>query len=35
MEKLTGVKAHHLLRRGIFFAERDLNLILDAYEKHP
>jgi hypothetical protein len=35
MEKLTGVKAHHMLRRGIFFAERDLNLLLDLVEKHP
>lgn len=32
-EKLTGKKAHHLLRRGIFFSHRDLDKALDAYEK--
>eukprot|EP01112_Ceratiomyxa_fruticulosa_P010647 TRINITY_DN2825_c0_g1_i1.p1 TRINITY_DN2825_c0_g1~~TRINITY_DN2825_c0_g1_i1.p1 ORF type:complete len:400 (+),score=78.21 TRINITY_DN2825_c0_g1_i1:320-1519(+) len=31
-EKLTGKKAHHWLRRGIFFSHRDLREILDAYE---
>nr|CAJ2476788.1 unnamed protein product [Leishmania braziliensis] len=33
IERLTGTKPHHFLRRGIFFSHRDLNLILDAYEK--
>lgn len=32
-EKVTGMKAHPWLRRGIFFSHKDLNLILDAYEK--
>ena len=32
MEKLTGRKAHHLIRRGVYFSHRDLDLILDAYE---
>jgi len=31
-EKLTGKKAHHWLRRGLFFSHRDLGTILDAYE---
>jgi tryptophanyl-tRNA synthetase len=31
-EKITGKRAHHLLRRGIFFSHRDLGLCLDAYE---
>eukprot|EP00039_Didymoeca_costata_P025780 m.14234 g.14234 ORF g.14234 m.14234 type:complete len:659 (-) comp5042_c0_seq1:280-2256(-) len=31
-EKLTGKRAHHLLRRGIFFSHRDLDKALDAYE---
>jgi len=31
-EKLTGKKAHHWLRRGLFFSHRDLGAILDAYE---
>mmetsp|Transcript_2922 Transcript_2922/g.6083 ORF Transcript_2922/g.6083 Transcript_2922/m.6083 type:complete len:420 (-) Transcript_2922:444-1703(-) len=35
MEKLTGTKAHPLLRRGVFFAHRDLKELLDAYEKDP
>eukprot|EP00239_Pterosperma_sp_CCMP1384_P002346 CAMPEP_0197848454 /NCGR_PEP_ID=MMETSP1438-20131217/8785_1 /TAXON_ID=1461541 /ORGANISM="Pterosperma sp., Strain CCMP1384" /LENGTH=429 /DNA_ID=CAMNT_0043460715 /DNA_START=80 /DNA_END=1369 /DNA_ORIENTATION=+ len=35
MEKLTGVPAHPLLRRGVFFAHRDLKALLDAYEKDP
>ena len=30
---MTGVKAHPFLRRGIFFAHRDMVAILDAYEK--
>lgn len=33
IEALTGKRAHHLLRRGIFFSHRDLNLLLDAIEK--
>ncbi|CAI7778302.1 unnamed protein product [Closterium sp. NIES-53] len=33
MEKLTGVRAHPFLRRGIFFAHRDFDKILDAVEK--
>ncbi|KAM7456222.1 hypothetical protein BLSTO_03025 [Blastocystis sp. subtype 1] len=32
-ERLTGHKMHRWLRRGMFFCHRDLNLILDAYEK--
>lgn len=32
-EKVTGHKAHRLLRRGFVFSHRDLNLILDKYEK--
>jgi len=30
-EAVTGHKAHHLLRRGIFFSHRELNTILDMY----
>nr|PIM01797.1 tryptophanyl-tRNA synthetase (TrpRS2) [Toxoplasma gondii COUG] len=33
IEALTGKRAHHLLRRGIFFSHRDLNLLLDSLEK--
>ncbi len=32
IQKHTG-KLHHFLRRDIFFAHRDLNFILDQYEK--
>lgn len=32
-EKVTSMEAHPWLRRGIFFSHKDLNLILDAYEK--
>ncbi|KAF6000921.1 hypothetical protein F1559_002873 [Cyanidiococcus yangmingshanensis] len=32
VERLTGRKAHHFLRRGIFFSHRDLDQILNAYE---
>jgi len=32
IEKITG-KLHFMLRRGTFFAHRDLNWILDEYEK--
>lgn len=31
-EKVTGHKPHHLLRRGIFFSHRDMNLILNDFE---
>lgn len=31
-EKSTGYKPHRLLRRGLFFSERDLTVILDRYE---
>ncbi|XP_060068960.1 tryptophan--tRNA ligase, cytoplasmic-like [Ylistrum balloti] len=33
MEKVTGKPVHHMLRRGIFFSHREMNLILDAVEK--
>lgn len=33
VEKLTGRPAHPFLKRGIFFAHRDLAEILDCYEK--
>jgi len=33
VRKLTGVEPHPFLRRGIFFAHRDLKELLDAYEK--
>ena len=33
MERLTGKPVHRFLRRGIFFSHRDLNHILDLYEK--
>eukprot|EP00758_Cryptobia_borreli_P003715 Tbor_TRINITY_DN3939_c0_g1::TRINITY_DN3939_c0_g1_i1::g.873::m.873/K01867/WARS, trpS; tryptophanyl-tRNA synthetase len=32
-ERLTGKPAHRFLRRGIFFSHRDLNKVLDLYEK--
>lgn len=32
-EKITGCKPHRLLRRGMVFSHRDLNLILDKYEQ--
>ena len=32
-EKATGHKPHRLLRRELFFSHRDLDLILDKYEK--
>jgi len=31
--KLTGKPPHPLIRRGVYYAHRDLDLILDAYEK--
>ncbi|XP_063804717.1 tryptophan--tRNA ligase, cytoplasmic [Pseudophryne corroboree] len=33
IERVTGRKAHHFLRRGIFFSHRDMHQILDAVEK--
>lgn len=30
---ITGKEPHHLLKRGIFFSHRDLNVILDLYEQ--
>ncbi|KAK4057095.1 tryptophan--tRNA ligase [Microbotryomycetes sp. JL221] len=32
-ERLTGRKAHSLLKRGTFFSHRELNQILDRYEQ--
>ena len=32
-EKVTKKPAHPWIKRGLFFCHRDLNLILDAYEK--
>ncbi|KAL6721416.1 tryptophan--tRNA ligase [Lecanora helva] len=32
-EKVTGRPPHRLLRRGMVFSHRDLNIILDKYEK--
>lgn len=32
LEQLAGQKAHHFLRRGIFFSHRDMQQILDAFE---
>lgn len=31
-EKVTGHRPHHLMRRGMFFSERDFHTILDKYE---
>jgi tryptophanyl-tRNA synthetase len=33
IERVTGHRAHRFLRRGIFFSHRDLNQMLDLYEK--
>ena len=33
LEKVTGRKPHRLLRRGLVFSHRDLDIILDKYEK--
>ncbi|KAG6260718.1 tryptophan--tRNA ligase [Claviceps purpurea] len=33
-EKVTGTRPHRFMRRGIFFSHRDLNMILDRYEKN-
>nr|XP_006632305.1 PREDICTED: tryptophan--tRNA ligase, cytoplasmic [Lepisosteus oculatus] len=32
IERVTGQRPHHFLRRGIFFSHRDMQQILDAYE---
>ncbi|KAF2007643.1 tryptophanyl-tRNA synthetase [Amniculicola lignicola CBS 123094] len=32
-ERLTGRKPHRWLRRGLFFSQRDLDLILDTHER--
>lgn len=32
-ESVTGHKPHRWLRRGLFFSHRDLELILDTYER--
>uniref|UniRef100_A0A8D2IZV2 Tryptophan--tRNA ligase, cytoplasmic n=1 Tax=Varanus komodoensis TaxID=61221 RepID=A0A8D2IZV2_VARKO len=32
IERVTGHKPHHFLRRGIFFSHRDMHQILDSYE---
>lgn len=32
-EQVTKMKAHPWLRRGIFFSHKDLDLVLDAYER--
>ena len=32
-ERVTGKRPHHLLRRGMVFSHRDLNLLLDKYEQ--
>ncbi|KAL0491219.1 tryptophan tRS [Acrasis kona] len=33
LEAITGKKPHHLLRRGVFFSQRNFSDILDAHEK--
>ena len=32
-EKVTGHRPHRLMRRGMIFSHRDLNIVLDKYEK--
>ena len=32
-EQITGEPAHHWLRRGLFFSHRELDKVLDQYEK--
>ena len=32
-ERVTGRKPHRLMRRGMVFSHRDLDIILDKYEK--
>lgn len=33
LEKVTGLEAHYLVRRGFVFSHRDLDALLDLYEK--
>jgi tryptophanyl-tRNA synthetase len=33
IEKLTGVPAHPFLKRGVFYAHRDMEELLDLFEK--
>jgi tryptophanyl-tRNA synthetase len=33
IERLTEQKPHRLIRRGMFFCHRDLDVVLNAYEK--
>ena len=33
LERAIGERAHRFIRRGIFFCQRDIEQILDAYEK--
>lgn len=33
VERVTGKRAHRFLRRGLFFSHRDLEWVLDMYEK--
>merc|ERR1719507_2944954 len=33
LERVTGKKPHHFLRRGVFFSHRDMNMVLDMVEK--
>ncbi|XP_060574814.1 tryptophan--tRNA ligase, cytoplasmic-like [Ruditapes philippinarum] len=33
IEKVTGKPVHHLIRRGIFFSQRDMHQILNLYEQ--
>jgi tryptophanyl-tRNA synthetase len=33
LERVTGKRPHHFLRRGIVFSHRDFELILDRYER--
>lgn len=32
IERVTGVEAHPFLKRGVFYAHRDLEQLLDMYE---
>lgn len=34
LEKVTAVKPHHFIRRGIFFSHRDLEFILQTHESN-
>ena len=33
IEKLSGIKAHRFLRRGIFFSHRSIDFVLNAFEQ--